>query len=266
MSASKSYSVRVAESAPELTSEHVSAWLDEQLTSRGPLTPDPGAGDKTLRLALPREKVEQAAKTAGENDASFLRRLVATRAGLKPEERPESKEEKPRVKEMEVPRALRLQAEQLRPAVAAYDTTQAWLISMAMRAPEAKAAARFTPEEREQLAGATVEVLNRRASAWPWLVQNLDLVNFGLLLTSIELQKIDAAAEVAKRLRAARGEQPARAAAMRQAERQNGQPADLKPKARPVGDLCAARECGEPAVPGVGYCRMHRQEAEAAGD
>jgi len=205
----KTYTVKVSKDAPNFSAEQIAGWLDEQIASNAALAPDPGSGEKSLRLTLERAKVEQAAKAAGETESAvFLRRLLGARGNLKPEERKEEApaEQKPRPKEAVLPPRLRLNADQLAPVVAAYDHLQAFAISRAMRAPEAMSAARFTPEEREQLAGATAELANRRAPEW--LVQNIDVVGFASLLLSIEFKKIDAAREVAKRTRA-RAQRPA---------------------------------------------------------
>jgi len=207
----KTYTVKVSKDAPDFGAEQVAGWLDEQIVSNAPLAPDPGSGEKSLRLTLNRAKVEQGTKTAGETESAvFLRRLLGTRGNLKPEEHKEevAAEQKPRPKEAVLPARLRLTADQLAPVVAAYDHLQAFAISRAMRTPEAMPAARFTQEEREQLAGTTAELANRRAPAW--LVQNIDVVGFASLLLSIEFKKIDAAREVAKRTRA-RAQRPAEA-------------------------------------------------------
>ena len=200
----KTYSVRVPQSAPDLDSEQVSTWLDAQHGSTESLAPDPGAGPKVLRLTLDREKVEQSAKAAGESEAVFLRRLISSRAEVKPEPREaqtgKEVEEKPRPRPIVLPARLRLTAEQLGPAVAAYDHFQAFAISRAMRTPEAAAVARLTEEERAQLSSATAELTNRRAPTW--LIENIDLFGLGSLLISIEFKKIDAAREVAEKARA----------------------------------------------------------------
>jgi len=206
----KTYSVRVPQSATEVDSEQISTWLDEQLGSEAALTADPGAGPKVLRLTLDRAKVEQGSQVARESEAAFLRRLIATRTGLKPEPRESEQgmepEDRPRPKQFLLPPRLRLTPEQLAPAVAAYDHLQALAISRAMQTPEAMPAARFTEEERAQLASATAEVANRRAPVW--LIENADLFGLSSLLISIEFKKIDAAREVAERARAKRASNP----------------------------------------------------------
>lgn len=203
----KTYSVRIPQSAPDVTSEQVSTWLHEQTESAAALAPDPGAGPKVLRLTLDRANVEQSAQAADETEAVFLRRLIATRADVKPREQELEKDtaDKPRPRPMVLPPRLRLSAEHLEPAVAAFDHFQAFAISRAMSTPEAMAAARLNQEERTQLAAATAELANRRAPAW--LVENIDLFGFGSLLLSIEFKKIDAAREVAKNARALRAPQ-----------------------------------------------------------
>ena len=61
----KTYTVRVPAGTPDISSEDVAAWLDAQLGSNAPLAADPGAGERSLRLSLDKEKVEQAASGAG---------------------------------------------------------------------------------------------------------------------------------------------------------------------------------------------------------
>ncbi len=210
----KTYSVRVPQSAPDVNSDQVSTWLDEQAESSSALALDPGAGPKVLRLTLDRAKVEQGAEAAGESEAVFLRRLLATRADLKPEPRETESEktaaERPRPRAIVLPPRLRLSAEQMAPAVSAFDHFQAFAISRAMKTPEAMTSARLNEEERTQLAGAAAELANRRAPAW--LIENIDLFAFGSLLISIEFKKIDAARAVAEKVRTERaskqGEQP----------------------------------------------------------
>lgn len=210
----KTYTVRVPQNAPDLDSAQVSAWLDEQTEAGAALAPDPGAGPKVLRLTLDRSKVEEAAHSASESEAAFLRRLIATRADVKPEPRePEAgkrAEPKARPRAVVLPPRLRLSPDQLTPVVAAFDHVQALAISRSMGVPEAAAVARMDEEERAQLATATAELANRRAPAW--LVGNVDLVGFASLLASIEFRKIDAAREVAEKARA------------QQASKQNEQP------------------------------------------
>lgn len=199
----KTYSVRIPQSAPDLSSEQVSTWLLEHTDSTAALALDPGAGPRVLRLTLDRAKVEQNAQAAGETDAVFLRRLIATRANVAPEGQESELEketaEKPRPRPMILPLRLRLSAEQMAPAVAAFDHFQAFAISRAMKTPEALVAARLNEEERTQLATATAELANRRAPAW--LVENIDIFGFASLIVSIEFKKIDAAREVARRAR-----------------------------------------------------------------
>ena len=78
----KTYTVRVPAGTPDISSEDVSAWLDAQLDSNAPLTADPGAGERSLRLSLDKGKVEQAARSAVEPEATFLRRLIATTVAM----------------------------------------------------------------------------------------------------------------------------------------------------------------------------------------
>jgi len=200
----RAYTVKVAQDAPDFESGQVARWLDEQIARNAPLAADPGAGDKVLRFTVNSQKLQEGMRSAGEMEAAvFIRRVIATYGGLKPEER---KSEVPpaRPKPAEVPERLRLKADQLAPLMQAYDYGQAFAISQVMRVPEAMQAARLTAEEREQLAVATAELANRRASKWPWLIENIDILGFSSLLLSIEFRKVDAVLAVKKRLRGAK--------------------------------------------------------------
>lgn len=197
--ATKTYTVRVSQSAPEFTSEQVATWLVEQLASGGPLNSDPGPGDKNVRVTLEKDQVEQAKRAANETeDAVFLRRLIATRVGLE-SEKVQKMEEKPKPHPIVLPPRLRMSSEQLTPVVAGYDHIQAFAISRALKTPEAMAAARMTGEERGQIAAAATEVLNRRAPKI--IVENMDVIGLVSLLAAIEFKKIDAAKAIAERKR-----------------------------------------------------------------
>jgi hypothetical protein len=191
----KTYTVRAPAATPEVGSENACAWLDAQLASGGPLAVDPGAGERTLRLSLEQDKVKAGADAAGEAEAVFLRRLIASNVRV-PEE-PKEPEAKPKAPVLRG--ALRLRAEQAKPLVRVYEGVQSFVIRRAMSAPEAVREASFTEEERDFLAAATVEVLNRRAPQR--LVENIDLVGLASTLISIEFAKIEAVQEVAERKR-----------------------------------------------------------------
>lgn len=189
----KTYTVRVPSATPEVGSENASAWLDAQLASGGPLAADPGAGERTLRLSLEQDKVKAGADGAGEAEAVFLRRLIASNV-LVPEKQEET-EAKPKAPILKG--SLRLRAEQAKPLVRVYEGVQSFVIRRALKAPEAVREASFSEEERDFLAAATIEVLNRRAPQ-P-VVENIDLIGLASTLISIEFSKIEAVQEVAER-------------------------------------------------------------------
>ena len=54
----KTYTVKVSKDAPNFSAEQIAGWLDEQIASNAALAPDPGSGEKSLRLTLERAKVE----------------------------------------------------------------------------------------------------------------------------------------------------------------------------------------------------------------
>jgi hypothetical protein len=192
---SKTYTVRVPAGTPDVTSEDVGAWLDAQLASGGPLAADPGAGERTLRLSFEQDKVKAAAQAVGEPEAVFLRRLIGSNVRV-PEERHEA-EAKPKAPVLRG--SLRLRAEQAKPLVRVYEGVQSLVIRRVMDAPEAVQEASFTEEERDFLAAATVEVLNRRAPQS--LVENIDLIGLASTLVSVEFAKVEAVQEVAERKR-----------------------------------------------------------------
>ena len=92
---SKSFSIRISKDAPEIESAQLAAWLDDQVANPAPLAPDPGAGEKTLRVSADSDKVKAAAKAAGELEATFLRRLIASNVAV-PGEQPPPAEAKAR--------------------------------------------------------------------------------------------------------------------------------------------------------------------------
>jgi hypothetical protein len=198
----KTYTVRAPAATPDVSSENAAAWLDAQLASGAPLKADPGAGERTLRLSLEQDKVKAGAAAAGEAEAVFLRRLIASNVPV-PEDPPET-EAKPKTPVLKG--VLRLRAEQAKPLVRVYEGVQSFVIRRVMKAPEAIREASFTEEERDFLALATIEVLNRRAPQR--LVENIDLVGLASTLISIEFSKIEAVQEVAeKKRRQEEGEQ-----------------------------------------------------------
>jgi hypothetical protein len=192
---SKAYSVRVPAGTPEVISEDVGGWLDAQLASQGTLAADPGAGERTLRLSLEQDKVKAAAQAADEPEAVFLRRLIAS--NLRVPEESQGTEAKPKAPVLRG--ALRLRAEQAKPLVRIYEGVQSFVIRRVLDVPEAVREASFSEEERDFLAAATVEVLNRRAPQS--VVENIDLIGLASTLVSIEFVKIEAVQEVAERKR-----------------------------------------------------------------
>jgi hypothetical protein len=206
---SKTYTVRINDSAPEITSEQVAAWLDAQLASSAPLVADPGAGEKTLRLSLDVERVKQLALGADESEAAALRRLIASNITI-PASEPEPEPLRP--KGTILKGALKLRAEQVRPLVSLVDAGQSFLIRKAFQLPptsEALAAAAYTEEQKTRLAEASVELFNRRAPRV--LVENIDWVGFASTFLAIEGEKIERVKAVAEHYRAL--------------AQQNGQPA-----------------------------------------
>jgi len=192
---SKTYTVRVSTGAPDVTSESVAAWLDGQLDSGAPLVMDPGAGERTLRLSLDQDKVRAGAKAAGEPEAVFLRRLIASNVSV-PEE-PDKQEPETRPKALVLKGAMRLRADQVAPLVRLYEAGQSYVIRRVMRAPEANREASFSEEERDLLATGAAEVLNRRAPRM--LVENIDILGLTTTVLAIEVKKIEAVKAVAER-------------------------------------------------------------------
>lgn len=196
----KSYTVRVSGAAPDIGSDIVAQWLESHLASPADLAPDPGAGERSLRLALDREKVEQAARAAGEPEATFLRRLIATHVGLPTEDKPpQAAKDEPRPKATLLKGALKLCPDQIRPLVRTFEAGQSFAIRRAFGVPQAVKAAAYTEEEREELSTATCEVLNRRAPRV--LVENIDLFGLFSTIVAIEARKIEQVQVVAEQIR-----------------------------------------------------------------
>lgn len=132
----KTFTVRVPTSAPDTTSDHVSQWLESHLASPTDLASDPGAGERSLRLSLDREKVAQGAHSANEPEATFLRRLIATNVAIPQEEQEESKTQlRPRTPVLKG--ALKLRPDQIRPVVRGLEAAQSYAIRQAFHVPEA---------------------------------------------------------------------------------------------------------------------------------
>lgn len=198
--ATKTFTVRVPQGAPEITSEQAAQWLET--TPPDKLATDPGAGERTLRLSLDAHTVKASAKAAGEPEATFLRRLIATNVRV-PEE--VDKPEVPKPKSPVLKGALRLQPEQVRALVLVIEAGQSYLIRKSFHVPPDPAvlqAAAYTEEESDQLSIAACEALNRRAPRW--LVENVDLVGLATTLIAIESRKIEAVQAIAERYRTAK--------------------------------------------------------------
>lgn len=204
----KTYTVRVPSGAPDIGSEAVAQWLDSHSASPAELAPDPGAGERSLRLSLEREKVEQAARAAGEAEATFLRRLIATNAALSPQEEKQQHEHKDEAKPKPpvLKGKLSLRPDQVRPVVRAYESGQSLVLRRAFGVPQAVEAAAFTEAEREELSVSACEVLNRRAPRK--LVENIDLVALASTVLAIESRKIEQVKAVAEQLRRERSQKP----------------------------------------------------------
>jgi len=188
--AKKTYTVRVAASAPDITSEQAASWLQEQLASNTALAADPGAGERSLRLSLDSDQVRQGAQATSEPEATFLRRLIASHVPLAAEPR-ETGELKAEPKPTVLKGPFKLSADQVMPVVHIFEFVQSAAIRNAFHAgPEAIAAAAFSEDERKQLAVSVAEVANRRVPRR--LVENIDLVGLAGSLLAIELRKIEA--------------------------------------------------------------------------
>src|SRR5437870_2571850 len=183
----KTYTVRVPQATPDITSEDVASWLDAQQISNAPLHSDPGPGERSLRISLEQDKVKNAAQAVGEPEAVFLRRLIASNVPVPKEE---VRELEARPKTPVLKGTLKLQAEQVRPLVLVLETAQSFVIRKAFKCPEAVDAAAYTEEERSQLSSVTSEVINRRAPRV--LVENIDLVGLVTTVAAIEMRKIEA--------------------------------------------------------------------------
>jgi len=188
---SKSYSVRIAAKSPEVSSEQVVQLLDAFLASPAELGPDPGAGDRTLRLSLDADQVKTGAKAVGEAEAVFLRRLIASNVQV-PAEGAVTQESEPTPKALVLKGSLKLRQEQIRPLISLVDAGQSFALRRVFRLPpepEVLQAAAYTEVEKDQLSAASVELVNRRAPKW--LVENADVIGFLSTFSSIELQKIE---------------------------------------------------------------------------
>ncbi len=198
----KTYTVRIPANAPDITSEQVAQWLEMYVASPADLTPDPGAGERSLRLSLDRERVEQGARTAGEPEATFLRRLIATNVAIPEQDKAEQAKPEARPKPLVLTGPRKLRPEQIKPLVRTFEAGQSFLIRKTFRVSnivEAAEAARFTEEERERLTDVTTEVINRRAPAV--LVQNADIFALVTEIVAIEVEKIDNVRAIAELVR-----------------------------------------------------------------
>jgi hypothetical protein len=206
---SKTFTIRMSKDAPDVSSDQVAAWVEDQSESRRELAADPGAGERSLRLSLDKQAVEQGARIAGEPEATFLRRLIATNIPL-PQEKPEATEDKARPKATVLKGAMRLRPDQVRPVVRVLEAGQAYAIRRALRLPlaaETTQATTYTEEERDRLSSVSAEVINRRAPAW--LIENGDVFAFLTEIAAIETRKIEAALVLAQQIRQTQAQQRA---------------------------------------------------------
>lgn len=200
----KTYTVRVAEDAPDVNTDQVAEWLETYLVSPTQLAPDPGAGERSLRLSLDRGKTESAARSAGEAEAPFLRRLIATHVNLPSEEKEHRPEEnvEARPKPLVLRGPARLRPEQVRPLVLVFEAGQSFVIRRAFQVPPDPAmmqAAAYSDEQREQVSVAACEVTNRRAPRI--LVENIDVIGLVTTIIAIETEKIERVRAAAEQLR-----------------------------------------------------------------
>jgi hypothetical protein len=204
----KTYTVRIPAGTTDIGSDAVAQWLKAHLDSAADLGSDPGAGERSLRLSLDKEKVEQAARRVGEPEATFLRRLIATNVAVTQEEKPREQKDEARPKAPALKGTLKLRPDQVRPVVCAFEAGQSYVIRQSFGVPEAVAAAAFTEAEREELSISACEVLNRRAPRA--LVENIDLVGLATTLIAIESRKIEQVQAVAEALRQQQEKQAAK--------------------------------------------------------
>lgn len=215
--ANKTYTVRVSDGGPDITSDQVASWLGDYEGSSGQLAADPGAGERSLRLSLDKEAVEQGARATGEPEAAFLRRLIATNVRLS-ETKQGYTEEKPRPKAAVLKGAMKLRSDQVGPMVRVFEAGQALAIRKTFHLPvaaETVQATAFTDEERDRLSIVGAEVINKRAPAW--VVENGDIFALLTEIGAIETRKIDAALALAEQIRRLQAEQ-------RTAEQQGSSP------------------------------------------
>lgn len=196
----KAFTVRISESAPSVTSEQLALWLEKYSGSARDLSPDPGPGDKSLRLSVDGDRVKECAEAAGESEAGFLRRLIASNVDIEEEQKHESEG---RPKSPVLKGAFKLRQDQIRPFVSVVDTAQSFVLRSAFKLPpqpEVLQSAAYTEVEKDQLAAASVELVNRRAPKW--LIENADVAAFASTLLSIELGKIERLRSLAERYHA----------------------------------------------------------------
>ena len=220
----KSYTVRIPQNAPGIRSDQVAGWLDAHLAAGGELATDPGAGERSLRVSLEKDKVEQSAREAGEPEAVLLRRLIATHVTV-PQEQSKVAEPEARPKPLVLKGAGKLCPDQVRPLVRAVEAGQSFLIRRTFGVEhiiEAADAARFTEKEREHLCIAATEVINRRAPSV--VVENIDIISLATTVIAIEAEKIDRVHAIAERIRQKQAQQEPVTAAQGELKRNEQQP------------------------------------------
>jgi hypothetical protein len=96
----------------------------------------------------------------------------------------------------------KIRPDQMVPVVRAFETGQSFLIRKSFQVShvaEAADAAAYTAQEREDVAIAAAEVVNRRAPAV--VVENIDIIGLATTLIAIETEKIDRVRAVAESVR-----------------------------------------------------------------
>ena len=177
----KEYKIRVSKELPEVTSESVTAWLDQAIAQGGKLASDPGGGPVRISLSLDSEKVVGFANKKRERVVIALRRLIASNVKLDPmPEREESAQGKAEVSDLipdrVLPRKLSYEAEDFLDFIRGMDKGLALVYRRAYKLKELKPAE--TPSEDRKLASALAECANRRSPAW--MLANADLVRLGI--------------------------------------------------------------------------------------
>lgn len=175
----REYRIRLPKELPDVTSDVVSAWLDQALADGDALRlpADPGGGAARVSLSLDRDKVLKLANARGEKPVPLLRRLIASHVHIDvPEPKEEWEKSEAELPERVLPRKLSYDAEDFLRLIEAMDKGLAALYRRAYALKELKPAE--TPKEDRKLAEGMAEVANRRSPAW--FVGNADLVRLAI--------------------------------------------------------------------------------------